>query len=187
MLIGTDTPFMKAVLSLFDDLDKSLPASFTGEIEATLVGGAAVHLHTGYRVSDDTEAIFSRKMLLPSDLVIHYVDAGGARKAVHLDTNYSSSIALLHPDYEQGAQAFVKRGRFKLKVLSPLDLAVTKIGRFLGNDADDIVALTRHGLLSADEVEERAREAIGYYIGDTTRVEYNLRDALELIRSNTPR
>lgn len=45
-------------------------------------------------------------------------------------------------------------------VLSPVDLAVSKIARFADNDKEDIAALVRLGLTTADEVEQRATSAL---------------------------
>lgn len=74
-------------------------------------------------------------------------------------------------------------GRLKMRVISPVDLAVSKIGRFLGNDEQDIAELAKAGLLSPDDVERRCSEALRDYIGVPTLIQYNLRDALEIVRS----
>jgi hypothetical protein len=66
-------------------------------------------------------------------------------------------------------------------VLSPLDLAVSKIGRWLGNDMSDIRQLAAAGLINAADVEARCNEALDYYIGNLEMIRYNLRDAFEVI------
>lgn len=55
--------------------------------------------------------------------------------------------------------------------LSPLDLAVSKLGRFSSQDHDDIVALARHGLIDAASLCQRAEAALTAYVGDTAKVQ----------------
>ena len=70
----------------------------------------------------------------------------------------------------------------KLHVLAPVDLAVSKIARFADNDKEDIVALVRSGLTSADEIESRATDVLAAYVGGQAMLKLNLRDALALAR-----
>jgi hypothetical protein len=56
--------------------------------------------------------------------------------------------------------------RIRHRVLSPVDLPVSKIARFADNDKEDIAALVRLGLTTADENEHRASSALdGYVVG----------------------
>jgi hypothetical protein len=52
-----------------------------------------------------------------------------------------------------------------LYVLSPLDLAVSKIARFADNDEEDIAELVRLELTTANAIEQRATSALGGYVG----------------------
>lgn len=79
--------------------------------------------------------------------------------------------------YLAGGMAYIL-----LYVLSPLDLAVSKIARFADNDKDDIAALVRLGLTNADEIEQRATSALVGYIGGQAMLKLNLQDALALAR-----
>jgi hypothetical protein len=72
--------------------------------------------------------------------------------------------------------------QIKLHVLSPLDLAVSKIARFADNDKEDIAELVRLGLTSADEIEQRATVALTGYVGGQAMLRLNLRDAVALAR-----
>lgn len=126
-------------------------------------------LHTGTPFSNAILAIFER------------IDAG-----IPAAVRTRIPAVLLHPDAEDDSIPFRQLGRFDIRLLSPVDLAVTKIGRYEGNDQADIAALAREGLLEPQSLKERAEEAIGYYIGDTSRVLTSLGLALETVLAETP-
>lgn len=71
--------------------------------------------------------------------------------------------------------------QIRLYVLSPLDLAVSKIARFADNDKEDIAGLVRLGLTTANEIEQRATQAMAGYVG-LAHLRLNLRDAVALAR-----
>lgn len=183
-LSGPDTPFMAAVEDLLVRLEAIALGEAAVEVRVTLVGGVAVHVHTAARVSIDVEACYSHRLPLPSDLAVTWVDAGRER-LLRLDTNFAASIALMHPDAEHDAQALGRIGRFDVRVLTPLDLCVTKVGRWAGHDPDDVRALAARSLLVATEVDARAREALGYFVGNVRPIEHNLRDALAVIAARS--
>ncbi|HYD97944.1 MAG TPA: hypothetical protein VEH84_01050 [Alphaproteobacteria bacterium] len=183
---GPKTAFMAAVEQLIAAMDAQTPPGFTGTIDAVLVGGVAVHFHTASRVSKDLKAIFNRRIIFPSDLHVAYRDGGGRQRLLRFDTHYNPTLALMHPDADRDAVPVGRVGRFLVKVLTPLDLAVSKIGRWAGNDADDVAALAGAGLLRPEALASRANEAVDYYIGDAARLRHNLRDALELVERCTP-
>jgi len=174
---------MRAVTALLGRIDAGLPAEFSEVVPTVLVGGVAVHVHTATRVSRDLEAIYGRRLLLPPDLVTHYLDGEGRERSLHLDTNYHSSIALLHPDAERDALPLGRVGRLDVRVLTPVDLAVSKIGRWLGNDEADVRELAVRGLLDPIRLESRSRDALQYFVGNMGRIEANLEDALEVVRT----
>ena len=49
-------------------------------IRMYVAGGAALHFHTGERVSVDVDAVFSRRIALPDGLDVAYRDADGAAR-----------------------------------------------------------------------------------------------------------
>ncbi|MBI5365403.1 MAG: hypothetical protein HZA54_00075 [Planctomycetes bacterium] len=177
---------MHAVEALLARIDALLPAEFTESVPTVLVGGVAVHVHTAARVSGDLEAVHGRRLLLPPDLAVTYIGPDGHERLLHLDTNFAAAIALLHPEAEREALPLGRVGRLDVRVLTPIDLAVSKIGRWLGNDEADVRELAARGLLNATALDRRTRGALGYFIGDLGRVELNLGDALEIVRTCLP-
>ena len=178
-----ETPYMGAVLALFERIGATLPADLPEPVRAVLVGGAAVHVYTHVRVSHDVEAIFSHRLILPQDLLVCYTDKAGMTRQVAYDYNYFADIALMHPDYAQEAipLRLLATGPLELAVLGPVDLAVSKLARFQDQDRRDIAALAHQGLLTAHALQLRVEEALDYYVGDARWLRHNLADALALI------
>ena len=156
-------------------------------IRMYIAGGTALHLYTGERVSRDVDAAFSHRIALPDDLEVAYRDADGAAQLLYLDRNYNDTFALMHEDAYDDAQPLdlpgVDPAVLDVRLLSPLDLAVSKLGRFSGQDRDDIVALARHGLIDAGSLRRRAEEALVGYVGDTKRVQDTIDIACRIVAS----
>jgi hypothetical protein len=159
-------------------------------IRMFLAGGAAVHFYVGGRVSEDVDASFSARMLLPEDLDVNYIDAQGRHRLLYFDRQYNDTFALMHEDARNDAVAFTLLGVdprvIEVRALSPVDLAVSKLSRFEDHDRDDIAALARAGLISAVAVQQRANEALDYYVGGKDRVRTAIDLACRLIEANRP-
>jgi len=155
-----------------------------------VAGGAAAFFHAGTRVSRDLDAVLSLRIHLPANLEETYVDRDGKPASVYLDARYNETLGPLHEDALGEARpldlAGIDRQKIDVRVLAPIDLAVSKLGRFDGHDRGDIVALARAGLIDADAFGRRAEEALDYYVGHPAAPRANLRDALKLIRDNAP-
>ncbi len=156
-----------------------------------LAGGAAVHFYAGGRVSEDVDAAFSVRMLLPVDLDVGYLDAQGKPRLLYFDRQYNDTFALMHEDARDDSVPLtilgVDQRVLDVRVLSPVDLAVSKIGRFDDHDRDDVAALARAGLITATAVRRRANEALDYYVGSKDRVRTSIDLACRLIEENVPR
>jgi len=155
-----------------------------------VAGGAALHFYTGARVSRDVDAVFSNRVALPDDLDIAYRDADGAARLLYFDRQYNDTLALMHEDAHadsielslEGVNAQV----LEIRLLSPVDLAVSKISRFSAQDRADLLALARHGLIGADAVRRRAMDALGGYVGSVDRIRTAIELAAELIQHAGP-
>jgi hypothetical protein len=158
-----------------------------------LAGGMAVNFYTGYRPTRDVDASFSHRILLPQpeSLVVAYEAADGKPRHVYFDANYNTTFAVVHPDHEK--DAYQVRGaefdnkKIELYVLSPLDLAVSKIARFQTNDQEDIAELAKRNLITPKGLKDRASEALGYYVGNTSLLLHNLNDAVRIVQENQSR
>lgn len=165
--------------SLRDVAPQALP------VRMYIAGGTALHFHTGERVSSDVDAAFSHRIALPENLEVAYQDADDAARLLYFDRNYNDTLGLLHEDAYDASQPLplpgVDAGVLDVRLLSPLDLAVSKLGRFSSQDRDDITALARHGLIDAPRLRLRAEEALGGYVGDTARLRATIEIACRIV------
>lgn len=185
-VVAPNTAFIGAVRDLLTGIEASFAPSFQGVVRCYLVGGCAAHIYTAHRTSGDMDAKFEPGIVLPETPVANYVGAEGQVASLMLDRNYSDVFGVMHPDWQQDARPWERFGRLRAYVISPLDLAVSKVSRFQDNDRLDIMELASAGLIAAPEFEQRCTEAMDYYVGDLTFVKYNIREAVELIRQCTP-
>jgi hypothetical protein len=139
-----------------------------------VAGDAAMHLYAGERVSEDIDAVFSRRVALPEDLEVSYRDPDGRARLLYFDRQYNETFGLLHEDAHQDAIALhletVDPKVLDVRLLAPVDLAVSKIGRLSDQDRDDIAVLARRGLITSKALRERAEEAAAGYVGDLARL-----------------
>jgi len=155
-----------------------------------LAGGAAMHYYTGARTTDDVDAVFSTRVMLPQDLEVYYVNAEGKPRLLYFDRQYNDTLGLLHEDAQQDSIPLsipgVDARVLEVRALSPVDLAVSKIGRFEDHDRGDIATLAQHGLITERAVRRRTEEALSYYVGTTERARTSLELACQLIEANAP-
>lgn len=167
-----DPAYIAAFRNLIKRLLSATRSTSKEPIKMYLAGGAAMHFYTGYRISDDIDAVFSGKLLIPSDLTVIYRDSEGGVRTVFFDATYNETFALLHEDAHvdawylpldgiEGAQVFV---------LQPVDLAVSKLGRFAEIDRKDILQLASEGLITPQALRQRAEAALPGYVGNPTPV-----------------
>ena len=135
-----------------------------------VAGGAALHFYTGDRISRDIDATFSHRIALPDDLEVSYRAADGAAQLLYFDRQYNDSFALLHEDAYDNSVPLNLEGFddriLDIRLLTALDLAVSKISRFSGQDREDITSLAKRGLISSDALRRRAEQAAGNYVGN---------------------
>jgi hypothetical protein len=143
-------------------------------IRMYVAGGAALHLYTGERVSRDVDATFSRRIALPENLEVAYRDADGAARLLYFDRQFNDTLSLLHEDAYNDSVPLLLEGSdsrvLEIRLLSAVDLAVSKLGRFSGQDRDDIATLARRKLIRSATLRRRAEAALGGYVGDTARI-----------------
>jgi len=171
--LHTDTPLARGVITLLHELETRLELS--KPLGVFVAGGVAAHFYTAARSTYDVDAEFSSRILMPQDLSVE-VDMGEKGvQTLFFDTNYNSTFALMHKDYLKDSVPLDTGLEFiKVHLLSPVDLAVSKISRLSDNDKQDIADLVRSGCTNAIAIEKRANEAVGGYIGNMKEVRLNI-------------
>jgi len=154
-------------------------------IRMYVAGGAAMHLYTGQRISKDIDAAFSRRITLPEDLEVSYRDADGAARLLYFDRQYNDSFALMHEDVHDDSVALQLKGIdarvLDVRLLSAIDLAISKIARFTSQDRDDILSLARNGLVRSGPLRKRAEEAAAGFVGELSRLHASIELACRLV------
>jgi hypothetical protein len=180
--------FAKVLSRIQQALKDSPPDAFP--IRMFVAGGAALHLLTGARVSEDVDAVFSKRVLFNEDIEVSYRDPDGRARLLYLDRNYNDTLGLLHEDAHEDARPVdipgIDKKLVDVRVLAPVDLAVSKLSRFSDQDREDILLLAREGLIDSASLRERAEQALGGYVGDLGSVRNSIDIACRLIESAQP-
>lgn len=170
-----------ALTQMVEKIDQVIRSfGYQGEpVKMILAGGMAVNYYCGSRYTGDVDATFSKKILLPyEELIVFYQKEDGTQANIYFDTNYSPTLALMHEDYETDIvdyQSINNQNRtIELFLLSPIDLAISKIARFSDQDVADILTLADHSFFTVDELRNRAEEALSYYIGNVNGVKNSI-------------
>jgi len=74
-----------------------------------------------------------------------------------------------------------------VRVLAPVDLAVSKLSRFSDQDRADIELLARKGLINAPALRARAEQTLQGYVGNTAPVRTSINIACRLVESLAPK
>jgi len=191
--IKAQAAYLKAFTEVLSRIQQTLKGSGSDvfPIRMYVAGGAALHLLTGARVSEDVDAVFSKRVLFSEEIEVSYRDPDGRARLLYLDRNYNDTLGLLHEDAHKDAQPVAFPGIDKklidVRVLSPIDLAVSKLSRFADQDREDILLLAREGLIDPVSLRERAEQALAGYVGDLSSVRNSIAIACRLIESAQPR
>jgi hypothetical protein len=189
--VRPDRRASREYLKAFAEIVGKIAAQLSG-IEAKLLpvrlyvaGGAALHLRTGARISEDIDAVFSRRVVLKDDLQVAYRGPDGRARVLYLDRNYNDTLGLMHEDAYEDAEPLEVAGTdprvLEVRVLSPVDLVVSKLSRFGDADREDIEALAREKLIDADTLRRRAEQALKGYVGDLGAVRTSIELACNLV------
>lgn len=183
--IKADPAYWLAFAELMSRIEAALGDYKGPAVRVFVAGGAASHIYTGSRLSADIEATLGRRLLLPDDLQVMYKSADGKHRTLYFDRHYNDTLGLLHDEAHADSISIevpgVKPKRLDVRLLSPLDLAVSKIARFAAADEEDIKALARAGLLDSKELRRRAAEALAGYIGRVNDVRISIDKACRLV------
>ncbi len=173
----TNSDLVEGLQELLDQLESR--TQLTEPIKMLIAGGMATHLYTKERVTTDVDAEFSKRILLPRDLLVE-TKAGNM---LYLDPTYNSTFSLMHENYRDDAiRTPLGTEHIEVYVLAPVDLIVSKIARYNGPDPDDIASLVTLFDITADEIEKRAEEALIGYVGNVDYLRMNLSDVLDKAR-----
>ena len=174
------TKIIQKVSAQFSNVEpKLLP------IRLYVAGGAALHLWTGARLTEDIDGVFSRRVALNEDIKVAYKDPDGRARLLYFDRNYNDTLGLMHENAYENSEPVELPGTdarvLEVRVLSPLDLAVSKLSRFNDLDREDIGVLAREKLIDAKSLRKRAEEALAGYVGNVDPLRTSIDLACKLV------
>lgn len=194
----TETPFSQAILRMFENLDTYLEKNYKDlpqeAVKVYLFGGCAIHLHIGNRASNDIDAeletIPKLKPMANLEFAIKAVgfdDEEGDYCMLDFDGNFNPTIAPIHPDYkERSSLLYTTQSKLvSLYLVSAVDIAVSKLGRFESVDREDIINLFQNKMFTIEDFIETAEEAEKYYGVAPDKLRFNIDMAIELLREKT--
>jgi hypothetical protein len=184
--------YVEAFRTIVNRIETSLAGAQLNEpVKMYVAGGAALHFYTGRRISEDIDAVFSKRLLLPQDLDVNYRDVDGSPRLLYFDRQYNDTLGLMHENADLESVLLrlpgVDPAVVEVRLLSPADLAVSKLAGFGETDQEDIRSLAEEGLLDLQDFRERAEDALTAYIGDRSAVQLAIEKACEIIKKATPR
>ncbi len=179
--INNKTPLIECIRGIFERLvEAQNNGSATNKIKCYLAGGAAVHFYNSDRYTSDLDIEFSRRIYI-SKISNTFIDpSDNLEKRVFIDTSYNPFFSLLHEDYQLDS-LLIDLGveGVELKILSPLDLAVSKLSRYSPIDSNDIASLCQLGFFTSEELKKRAYEALSAYPGSPNMIKIDIDKAVE--------
>lgn len=183
--VKADPAYWLAFAELMSRIEAGLGDYKGAAVPVYVAGGAASHIYTGSRLSASVDATLGRRLLLPDDLQVMYKAGDGKHRTLYFDRQYNDTLGLMHDDAHADSVSIdvpgVNRKRLDVRLLSPVDLAVSKLARYADPDQEDIKALARAGLLDSKELRKRAEEAIGRYIGRVGDVRISIDRACRMV------
>jgi hypothetical protein len=189
--IRPDPAYLKAFATIMARLGRALESTTReAPVKVCVAGGAAVHFYTGVRISKDIDArVMARVLIGPSDLQVAYKGPDGHARLLYFDTQYNDGFALLHAEAYDDTRPIALEGVnprvLDVRLLTPLDLAVSKLARFSDQDQDDIRALARARLIEANALRRRASDALPDYVGNLPRIRTSIGIAARIVVKET--
>lgn len=189
---ATRPEFLAAFLQLAQRIELTLATVPKRALPVSMyvAGGAALHFYTGVRISRDIDAVFSHRIALPENLQVSYRDADGSARLLYFDRQYNDTLGLMHEDAHHDSVPLsigVDASVLDVRLLSPVDLAVSKVGRFTEQDREDIETLAVKGLIEEPAFRRRAMEAAAGYVGALDRLQGSIEIACRLIAAAASR
>lgn len=187
-----DPAYLQAFATIMSRIGQSVGPRGSGPpVTVAVAGGAAFHFYTGARISKDIDArVMARVLLDPADLQVAFKDKDGHGRLLYFDTQYNDTFALLHADAYDDARRLELAGvdprTLDVRLLTPLDLAVSKLARYNDQDQDDVRVLARMRLVEAGALRRRAEEALPDYVGNLTRIRTSINLACRMVAKERP-
>ncbi|WP_428323722.1 DUF6036 family nucleotidyltransferase [Nitrosopumilus sp.] len=159
------------LLDFLEELDKELER----EITVVAVGGTAMTLHNAKASTIDVDFTIPAQDYSEFDRVLKIIPHGFKVDAWNNGMVFSQDLP---DDYlEKSKPVRTKMKKMKLRILDPLDIIVTKIGRLHGRDKEDIATCIKKFRITPEQIKKRAKQVV--YVGREENYEINLNHVIK--------
>lgn len=167
-MLETEAQVMQKIKELDSDLDRfGAKQKLKDQVNVILVGGAGLIVKYALkRATDDIDVVpplTTRKMS----------GSVGSLMANHGLHVVNETIMLLHPDYENRIQPLWESANLRVFILDSYDYAISKIGRGLEKDIDDVLRSNLLSDIQLPKLKELYFEGMLYWIGDERKFRGN--------------
>jgi len=170
--IHLETPLTLAVVRLFERVMPLLAGKEAGALRAYIFGGCALHMLTNARGSADVDAeleiasgVNRREVVALLEGIPEDYELDGRDMQVQYDTRFNTSLCPVHEDFAERAIPLIpgqEKAVLQVFVAAPIDLIITKLGRFTDRDHQDICTLIDAKGVNLKRLDMLARQAIDY-------------------------
>jgi hypothetical protein len=179
-------PYVAATVAYLSAIPVS--GDFPRPVKCFIAGGIGVRCYAPIRPTNDLDVFFEGgKVIVPPNTTIS-VKTRGEDRSLHFDHQYTPSFGLLHEDFDKRAVPLARnqRGRLRLFVLHPVDLALSKVLRFEEHDRRDIAALAKLAAFDVGAFMRLGEECVKTMIGNQAFARLNLKEAGEIVAGGAP-
>jgi hypothetical protein len=165
-----DSPLTLAVVRMFERVLPLLEGKRPGAFKAYIFGGCALHILTNARGSADVDAeleisrgVDRKEVIALLDGVPEDYEMDGRELQVQYDPRFNTTLCPIHEDFAERAIPLIpgqEDAVLQVFVASPIDLIITKLGRFNERDHEDICTLIRAKGINLESLDMLARRAI---------------------------
>jgi hypothetical protein len=163
---------MRPIEQFLRDLDDEWPLTGRQRIRLTIIGSAALMLQAPYERGTKDSDVLETSAITPT-VAQHLTELGGKktrlakRHRLYIDVVGSGLPFLPHKPYcHEMSDLNAGLSNFEVEVLDIVDVIVSKLKRFNGNDRADIGSMIDLELVAHDRLIERFRDASDYFACD---------------------
>lgn len=164
---------MSDLSAFFIEIDRRWTPRESGKIELRVIGSGALLLQTDYRRGTKDGDVLESLELTPDIKERLRALAGRGtdlhkRTRLYLDIVISGLPFLPHgPKFHPHRSLNTELTHFEITTLDVVDVVVTKLLRFNGDDAGDVAAMVAKGLVPHKRLVERFRDAVDAFSMDS--------------------
>jgi hypothetical protein len=159
---------LSRVSEFFTELDQRWPLTAQSRVQLSIIGSAALMLQFGYeRGTKDSDVFETRELTSDATEALIRIAGPGTdlarRRLMHIDI-VRNGIPFL--PQQPGWHRTLELEKLELFSLDVVDVVVSKLKRFSGNDRSDIAEMIKRGVVPHARLIDRFQSAFDLFAGD---------------------